>query len=95
MLQRVTEKGYPPLLNATLKHNNDVAFGLQDDVSVQDQFLFKNPMCHARCRNAYTNRKTVEQKSRAKLQKRGQAESCQESHQEPLPHISTRSTVKS
>ena len=59
-----------------------MAFWLQDDVSVQDQFLLKNPMCHARCRNAYTNWKTVEQKSRTKLQKQLQAESCQESHQE-------------
>ena len=81
-LQRVTEKGYPSLLNTILKCNNDVAFWLQDDVSAQDQFLLKNPMCHARCKNAYTNRKTVEQKSRAKLQKWGQAESGQQSHQE-------------
>lgn len=68
-LQRMTEQGYHSLLNAIQNHDYDDVFRLHDDVSAKDQLLLKNPLCHVRCRNAYTNRKTVDQKCRAKLQK--------------------------
>jgi len=53
-LQRMTEQGYPSLLDAILKRDDDVAFRLQDDISDKPHFLSMNPLCHAKCRNAYT-----------------------------------------
>ena len=90
-LQRMTEQGYPSLLNAILKcDDDDVAFRLQDDISDKPHFLSMNPLCHAKCRNAYTNKKSVEERCRAKIQKREQTDNLQESQQR-TPQILTRS----
>jgi len=89
-LQRMTEQGYPSLLNAILKRDDDVAFRLQDDISDKPHFLSMNPLCHAKCRNAYTNKKSVEERCRAKIQKREQTDNLQESQQR-TPQILTRS----
>ena len=66
-LQRMTKQGYPSLLNAILKNDDDVAFRLQDDISDKEHFLSMNPLCHANCRNVYTNKKTMEQRCRAEI----------------------------
>ena len=46
--------------------NDDIADRLRDDVICRDTFLEKQPKYHRRCRNTYTNKKSVDQKKRAK-----------------------------
>lgn len=89
-LQRLTEQGYASLLNAVQKRDDEVSLRLQDDVLDKEHFLSMSPLCHAKCRNAYTNKKTVEQRCRAKIRKREQAENLQEPQQHN-PQILTRS----
>ena len=41
---------------------------LQDDISGREElFLEKGPLYHAKCQNAYTNNKTVAQKTKASV----------------------------
>lgn len=57
-VQRLSEQGYPTLLTAIQKRDDDTAFRLENDVaSGPSKFLLQNPLCHAKCRNAYTNKK--------------------------------------
>ena len=59
-MQKLTDHGYPALLYAVTNRKDEVSFRLQNEVEPQSDFLQKNPVCHARCRSKYTNRKTVD-----------------------------------
>ena len=72
-LQRLTEKGYPALAFAVQKRDDSVARRLCKAV-VYNTLLSNNPLYHAKCRNAYTNRKTIQQKCRAKAKKHRQSD---------------------
>ena len=61
-LQKLTVKGYPALLYAVANRNDDVSFRLENELDPQCAFLERNPVCHTKCRNKYTNRKTVDQR---------------------------------
>lgn len=63
-LQQLTPLGYPALLNAVTKRMDEVAFRLERDIIDEHNFMLHEPKMHAKCRNSYTNRKTVEQKIR-------------------------------
>ena len=45
---------------------DDTALRLQDEITADEEdFLSYGPLCHAKCRNAYTNKKTVAQKMKS------------------------------
>ena len=71
--------------------NEMIPFRVVFTLIFQDTFFSKNPLYHARCRNAYTNRKTVEQKCRAKL-KRYEEEDSSQCGTAESSKVSTRST---
>uniref|UniRef100_UPI00358F3110 uncharacterized protein n=1 Tax=Myxine glutinosa TaxID=7769 RepID=UPI00358F3110 len=65
-LQQVTNNGYDTLLYAVTHRHDDTARRLQDDIICRDAFFDKQPKYHRRCRNMYTNKKSVDQKKRSK-----------------------------
>ena len=57
-LQKLTDQVYPALQYAVANRHDDVSFRLENELDPQCAFLERNPVCHAKCRNKYTNRKT-------------------------------------
>ena len=88
-LQILTEKGYQALVFAVEKRNDSVAHRLSEPVT-NNTLLSYNPMYHAKCRNSYINRKTVELKFRKKLGKHAVVE--EEPAQESSHVLTRRST---
>lgn len=66
-LQSLTIAGYDAFLYAVNNRGDDTAKRLLDDVKCKDNFLSKHPKYHIKCRSRYTNKKTVEQRKRARL----------------------------
>jgi len=58
-LQKLTAKGYPAVLYAVENRQDDVSYRLRNDVTVEREFLEKNPVFHLRCRSTYTHRKNI------------------------------------
>lgn len=65
-LQNLTNAGYDAFLYAVNNRGDDTAKRLLDDVKCKDIFLLMQPKYHTKCRSHYTNKKTVEQKKRAR-----------------------------
>jgi len=65
-VQKLTEKGFQSFLYAVTHRLDDTALRLQDEITAgEEDFLSNGPLCHAKCRNAYTNKKTVAQKMKS------------------------------
>ena len=59
-MQKLRDQGYPALLYAITNRKDDISFRLQNKVDPHSDFLEKNPVCLARYRSKYTNRKTAD-----------------------------------
>ena len=63
-LHNITNQGYPAILYATTNRKDEISFRLENDLESEQDFLKRNPVWHSRCHAKYTNRKSVDQKSR-------------------------------
>ena len=59
-LQKLTSQGHNSLTYAVKQRQDDIAFRLVNLIE-KENFLEKEPVCHQKCRDTYTNKKTVEQ----------------------------------
>ena len=92
-LQKLTVKGYPALLYAVANRNDDVSFRLENELDPQCAFLERNPVCHTKCRNKYTNRKTVDQRKSKFTKQEGTSSEAGPSAEPDSSAKKTRSSV--
>lgn len=56
-LNNVTKRGVPRLIEAILDNKDHVYDRLCHDISEEDHFLSRKPVCHRSCRSDYTHKR--------------------------------------